>query len=140
MFLKVGNMAYDVKIREVRSWEIIELLRSEESESNTSAATTWITNPRTIRLCPPNPALFFGRLLIETSIAKFTTELFQRKNLIQFSHAFSFPNKRISSNSIHEFIFPLHLCFFEPKCSFLVKAWQRPPYASMAMAVSPLGY
>ena len=80
MFLKVGNMAYDVKIREVRSWEIIELLRSEESESNTSAATTWITNPRTIRLCPPNPALFFGRLLIETSIAKFTTELFQRKN------------------------------------------------------------
>ena len=28
-------MAYDVKIREVRSWEIIELLRSEESESNT---------------------------------------------------------------------------------------------------------
>ena len=35
MFLKVGNMAYDVKIREVRSWEIIELLRSEESESNT---------------------------------------------------------------------------------------------------------
>ena len=113
-------MAYDVKIREVRSWEIIELLRSEESESNTSAATTWITNPRTIRLCPPNPALFFGRLLI----AKFTTELFQRKNLIQFSHAFSFPNKRISSNSIHEFIFPLHLCFFEPKCSFLVKAWQ----------------
>ena len=73
-------MAYDVKIREVSSWEIIELLRSEESESNTSAATTWITNPRTIRLCPPNPALFFGRLLIETSIAKFTTELFQRKN------------------------------------------------------------
>ena len=28
-------MAYDVKIREVTSWEIIELLRIEESESNT---------------------------------------------------------------------------------------------------------
>ena len=28
-------MAYDVKIREVRSWEFIELLRIEESESNT---------------------------------------------------------------------------------------------------------
>ena len=38
MFLKVGNMAYDVKIREGRYWEIIELLRSEESESNTSGA------------------------------------------------------------------------------------------------------
>ena len=135
MLIRVGNMEVDVKIREVRSWEFIVLLRIEESESNTSAATTWISNPRTIRLCPPNPALFVGRLLID----KFTTEFFQRKNLIQFSHAFSFPNKRISSNSIHEFIFPLHLCFFEPKCSFLVKAWQRPPYASMAMVVSPLG-
>ena len=129
-------MAFDVEIREVRSWEVKVLLRNEASVSDTSAATTWISNPRTIRLCPPNPALFIGRLLI----AKLSTKLFQRKNLIQFSHAFSFPNKRISSNSIHEFIFPLHLCFFEPKCSFLVKAWQRPPYASMAMVVSPFGY
>ena len=29
-------MAYDVKIREVRSWEFIVLLRIEESESNTT--------------------------------------------------------------------------------------------------------
>ena len=127
-------MAYDVKIGEVRSWEVKVLLRNEASESNTSAATTWISNPRTIRLCPPNPALFVGRLLI----AKLTTELFQRKNLIQFSHAFSFPNQRISFNSDHGFVFPLfYLCFFKPICSFLVKSWQRPPY--VAMVVSPLG-
>ena len=130
-------MAYDVKIREVRSWEIIELLRSEESESNTSAATTWITNPRTIRLCPPNPALFFGTLLIEIlQLPNLRQSFFRGKNLIKFSHAFSFPNKRISSNSVHEFIFPLYLCFLKPICSFLVKAWQRPPY--VAMVVSPL--
>ena len=82
-------MEVDVKIREVSSWGIKVLLRNEASVSDTSAATTWISNPRTIRLCPPNPALFVGRLLI----AKLSTELFQRKNLIQFSHAFSFPNK-----------------------------------------------
>ena len=114
-------MAYDVKIREVRSWEFIVLLRNEASESNTSAATTWISNPRTIRLCPPNPALFFGRLLIETSIAKFTTELFQRKNLIQFSHAFSFPNKRISSTSVHELFLHFIFVFFSRNVHFLFR-------------------
>ena len=117
MLIRVGNMEVDVELREVRSWEVKVLLRNEASVSDTSAAATWISNPRTIRLCPPNPALFIGRLLI----AKLSTKLFQRKTLIQFSHAFSFPNKRISSNSIHEFIFPLHLCFFEPKCSFPVR-------------------
>ena len=61
-------MAEDVKIREGGSWEFIELLRIEELKSNISAATTWIKNPRTIRLCPPNPALFFGRLLIESKL------------------------------------------------------------------------
>ena len=101
-------MAFDVEIREVRSWEVKVLLRNEASESDTSAATTWISNPRTIRLCPPNPALFVGRLLI----AKFTTELFQRKNLIQFSHAFSFPNKRISSTSVHELFLHFIFVFF----------------------------
>ena len=92
-------------------------------KSNISAATTWIKNPRTIRLCPPNPALFFGRLLIESKLQllNLRQSFFRGKNLIKFSHAFSFPNKRISSNSIHEFIFPLHLCFFEPKCSFPVR-------------------
>ena len=101
-------MAFDVEIREVRSWEVKVLLRNEASESDTSAATTWISNPRTIRLCPPNPALFVGRLLI----AKFTTELFQRKNLIQFSQAFSFPNKRISSTSVHELFLHFIFVFF----------------------------
>ena len=115
-------MEVDVKIREVSSWGIKVLLRNEASESNTSAATTWITNPRTIRLCPPNPALFFGTLLIEIlQLPNLRQSFFRGKNLIKFSHAFSFPNKRISSNSIHEFIFPLHLCFFEPKCSFPVR-------------------
>ena len=92
-------------------------------KSNISAATTWIKNPCTIRLCPPNPALFFGRLLIESKLQllNLRQSFFRGKNLIKFSHAFSFPNKRISSNSIHEFIFPLHLCFFEPKCSFPVR-------------------
>ena len=80
-------MEVDVEVREVRSWEVKVLLRNEASVSDTSAAATWISNPRTIRLCPPNPALFIGRLLI----AKLSTQLFQRKNLIQFSHAFSFP-------------------------------------------------
>ena len=89
MLIRVGTMEVDVEVREVSSWGIKVLLRNEASVSDTSAATTWISNPRTIRLCPPNPALFVGRLLID----KFTTELFQRKNLIQFSHAFSFPNK-----------------------------------------------
>ena len=101
-------MAYDVKIREVRSWEFIVLLRIEESESNTSAATTWITNPRTIRLCPPNPALFIGRLLI----AKLSTKLFQRKNLIQFSHAFSFPNKEFLLLPFMNYLYTLSLLFF----------------------------
>ena len=110
-------MAFDVEIREVRSWEVKVLLRNEASESNTSAATTWISNPRTIRLCPPNPALFVGRLLI----AKFTTELFQRKNLIQFSHAFSFPNKRISSNSVHELFFHFIFAFLSRNVHFLFR-------------------
>ena len=94
MLIRVGNMEVDVKIREVRSWEFIVLLRIEESESNTSAATTWITNPRTIRLCPPNPALFFGTLLIEIlQLPNLRQSFFRGKNLIKFSHAFSFPNK-----------------------------------------------
>ena len=87
MLIRVGTMEVDVEVREVRSWEVKVLLRNEASVSDTSAAATWISNPRTIRLCPPNPALFIGRLLI----AKLSTKLFQRKNLIQFSHAFSFP-------------------------------------------------
>ena len=110
-------MEVDAKIREVSSWEIKVLLRNEASESNTSAATTWISNPRTIRLCPPNPALFVGRLLI----AKFTTELFQRKNLIQFSHAFSFPNKRISSTSVHELFLHFIFVFFSRNVHFLFR-------------------
>ena len=117
MLIRVGNMEVDVKIREVRSWEFIVLLRIEESESNTSAATTWISNPRTIRLCPPNPALFVGRLLID----KFTTEFFQRKNLIQFSHAFSFPNKRISSTSVHELFLHFIFVFFSRNVHFLFR-------------------
>ena len=99
-------MAYDVKIREVRSWEFIVLLRIEESESNTSAATTWISNPRTIRLCPPNPALFIGRLLI----AKLSTKLFQRKNLIQFSHAFCFQEFLLLP--FMNYLYTLSLLFF----------------------------
>ena len=110
-------MAFDVEIREVRSWEVKVLLRNEASESDTSAATTWISNPRTIRLCPPNPALFIGRLLID----KFTTELFQRKNLIQFSHAFSFPNKRISSTSVHELFLHFIFVFFSRNVHFLFR-------------------
>ena len=35
IFLKVGNMEVDVKIREVSSWGIKVLLRNEASESNT---------------------------------------------------------------------------------------------------------
>ena len=116
-------MAYDVKIREVRSWEIIELLRIEESESNTSAATTWITNPRTIRLCPPNPALFFGRLLIESKLQllNLRQSFFRGKNLIKFSHAFSFPNKRISSNSVHELFFHFIFAFLSRNVHFLFR-------------------
>ena len=110
-------MAFDVEIREVRSWEVKVLLRNEASVSDTSAATTWISNPRTIRLCPPNPALFVGRLLI----AKLTTELFQRKNLIQFSHAFSFPNKRISSTSVHELFLHFIFVFFSRNVHFLFR-------------------
>ena len=105
MLIRVGTMEVDVEVREVRSWEVKVLLRNEASVSDTSAAATWISNPRTIRLCPPNPALFIGRLLI----AKLSTKLFQRKTLIQFSHAFSFPNKRISSTSVHELF--LHFIF-----------------------------
>ena len=108
MLIRIGNMEVDVKIREVSSWGIKVLLRNEASESNTSAATTWISNPRTIRLCPPNAALFVGRILI----AKLSTKLFQRKNLIQFSHAFSFPNKRISSTSVHELFSHFIFAFF----------------------------
>ena len=110
-------MEVDVKIREVRSWEFIVLLRIEESESNTSAATTWISNPRTIRLCPPNPALFVGRLLI----AKLTTELFQRKNLIQFSHAFSFPNKEFLLLPFMNYLYTLSLLFFCRNVHFLFR-------------------
>ena len=110
-------MAFDVEIREVRSWEVKVLLRNEASESDTSAATTWISNPRTIRLCPPNPALFVGRLLI----AKLSTKLFQRKNLIQFSHAFSFPNKRISSTSVHELFLHFIFAFFSRNVHFLFR-------------------
>ena len=75
MLIRVGTMEVDVEVREVRSWEVKVLLRNEASVSDTSAAATWISNPRAIRLCPPNPALFVGRLLI----AKLTTELFQRE-------------------------------------------------------------
>ena len=100
-------MAFDVEIREVRSWEVKVLLRNEASVSDTSAATTWISNPRTIRLCPPNPALFVGRLLI----AKLSTKLFQRKNLIQFSHAFSFPNKEFLLLPFMNYSYTLSLLF-----------------------------
>ena len=110
-------MAFDVEIREVRSWEVKVLLRNEASVSDTSAATTWISNPRTIRLCPPNPALFIGRLLI----AELSTKLFQRKNLIQFSHAFSFPNKRISSTSVHELFLHFIFVFFSRNVHFLFR-------------------
>ena len=110
-------MEVDVEVREVSSWGIKVLLRNETSVSDTSAAATWISNPRTIRLCPPNPALFVGRLLI----AKFTTELFQRKNLIQFSHAFSFPNKRISSTSVHELFLHFIFVFFSRNVHFLFR-------------------
>ena len=110
-------MEVDVEVREVRSWEVKVLLRNEASVSDTSAAATWISNPRTIRLCPPNPALFVGRLLI----AKLSTKLFQRKNLIQFSHAFSFPNKRISSTSVHELFLHFIFAFFSRNVHFLFR-------------------
>ena len=110
-------MAFDVEIREVRSWEVKVLLRNEASESDTSAATTWISNPRTIRLCPPNPALFVGRLLI----AKLSTELFQRKNLIQFSHAFSFPNKEFLLLPFMNYFYTLSLLFFSRNVHFLFR-------------------
>ena len=110
-------MEVDVEVREVSSWGIKVLLRNETSVSDTSAAATWISNPRTIRLCPPNPALFVGRLLI----AKLSTKLFQRKNLIQFSHAFSFPNKRISSTSVHELFLHFIFAFFSRNVHFLFR-------------------
>ena len=110
-------MAFDVEIREVRSWEVKVLLRNEASVSDTSAAATWISNPRTIRLCPPNPALFIGRLLI----AKLSTKLFQRKNLIQFSHAFSFPNKEFLLLPFMNYFYTLSLLFFSRNVHFLFR-------------------
>ena len=56
---------------------------------------------------------------------------------------FNFPMHFASKNFFYFrswIIFTLYLCFFLPKCSFLVQAWQWTPYASMAMAVRPLGY
>ena len=108
-------MAFDVEIREVRSWEVKVLLRNEASESDTSAATTWISNPRTIRLCPPNPALSIGRLLI----AKLSTKLFQRKTLIQFSHAFCFQEFLLLP--FMNYLYTLSLLFFCRNVHFLFR-------------------
>ena len=115
-------MAYDVKLREVRSWEVIVLLRIEASKSNTSAAATWMSNPRTIRVFPPNPALFFGKLLIESKLRLLNLrQTFSEGKFDSIFHAFSFPYKRISSTSVHELFFHFIFAFLSRNVHFLFR-------------------
>ena len=115
-------MEVDVKIREVSSWEIMVLLCNEASKSNTSAAATWMSNPRNIRLFPPNPALFFGKLLIESKLRLLNLrQTFSEGKFDSIFHAFSFPYKRISSTSVHELFFHFIFAFLSRNVHFLLR-------------------
>ena len=72
---------------------------------------------------PALPALFFGKFLNESKLQllNLRQSFFRGKNLIKFSHAFSFPNKRISSNSVHELFFHFIFAFLSRNVHFLLR-------------------
>ena len=93
-------MAEDVdistKVREGGSWDLLtcSVLKSNISVAQRGLRTppclAVIKTPRTIRLCPPIPALFFGKFLNESKLQLLNLQqsFFRGKNLIKFSHAF----------------------------------------------------